>query len=170
MLDRIGTEVLAPRTDEMSLSEIVLRHLQAKYVEPARMQGVEEIAVQAGEIHRDLKWTSRVPAVCAALNSRKLQRAAGLELIEKSGPPSGQSTTMVFRYRVLPQAGVDLAAKSPTGERPQGGLLALYGICADMYREVGGAEAFLRSQREDFGSIVAEDSEPESDAAQEKIA
>jgi hypothetical protein len=39
-----------------------------------------------------------------------------------------------------------------------------------MYREAGGAEAFIRSQREDFGSIVPESSTPEDDAAQEKIA
>ena len=41
-----------------------------------------------------------------------------------------------------------------------GGLLALYGICANMYREVGGAEAFIRSERENFGSIAPDFDEP----------
>jgi hypothetical protein len=141
----------------MSLSESVLKYVQSHFVVPARKNGVSEIAITAGEVHRDLKWSSRVPTVCAALNSRKFQKIAGLELIEKSGPPSGQSTTMVFRYRVLP-AGVDQSAFSvaskTTGQR---GLLALYGICKDMYREDGGGEAFIRAQRENFGSIVPED-------------
>jgi hypothetical protein len=154
----------------MTLSEIVLHHVQEKYVEPARERCAAEIAVTAGQIHRDLKWTSRVPAVCAALNSRKLQKAAGLELIEKSGPPSGQSTTVVFRYRVLPDTCVESAATTSSGTHPRGGLLALYGICRDMYREVGGADAFIRSQREDFGSIAPDYLDRENDAAGEKIA
>jgi hypothetical protein len=154
----------------MSLSEIVLHHVQEKYVEPARQQRAVEIAITAGKIHRDLKWTSRVPAVCAALNSRKLQRAAGLELIGKSGPPSGQSTTVVFRYRVMPATGVESEATDSSGTYPRSGLLALYGICGDMYREVGGADAFIRSQRENFGSIVPDYPDQENDVVREKIA
>jgi hypothetical protein len=141
----------------MSLSESVLKYVQSHFVMPARRNGVSEIAVAAGEIHRELKWTSRVPTVCAALNSRKLQKAAGLELIEKSGPPSGQSTTMVFRYRVLParEAGPSTSKHSNAGA-PRG-MLALYGICKEMYQQDGGAEGFIRAQRENFGSIVPED-------------
>lgn len=138
----------------MNLSESVLQFVQESYVRPARRQSRPTIEIKAGEIHAGLRWSRRVPLVCAALNSRKLQRAAGLELIEKLGPPSGQSTTMVFRYRVLPPTEIESVPKSSQPAKPQGGLLALYGICADMYREVGGAEAFIRSQRENFGSIV----------------
>jgi hypothetical protein len=154
----------------MSLSEIVLHHVRNKYVEPARKRSVTEIAIKAGEIHRDLRWTSRVPAVCAALNSRKLQRAAGLELIEKSGPPSGQSTTVVFHFRILPAPSFEPAESASIGSHPRGGLLALYGICRDMYREVGGADAFIRSQREDFGSVAPDYPDQENDGAREKIA
>jgi hypothetical protein len=141
----------------MTLSESVLKYIQSYFVLPARKNGISEIDIQAGEVHRNLKWTSRVPAVCAALNSRKLQKAAGLELIDKSGPPSGQSTTMVFRYRVLPANAAQPASLLSRKGAESRGLLALYGICKDMYREDGGAEAFIRSQRENFGSIVPED-------------
>jgi hypothetical protein len=154
----------------MSLSEIVLNHIRDKYVEPARRRSAAEIAIKAGEIHRDLRWTSRVPAVCAALNSRKLQRAAGLELIEKSGPPSGQSTTVVFRFRVLPAPGEQSPARTCSETRPSGGLLALFGICREMYREVGGADAFIRAQREDFGSIIPDDPSETRNAAKAKSA
>jgi hypothetical protein len=33
----------------------------------------------------------------------------------------------------------------------------MYGIAADLYREVGGGDAFMRTQRENFGSIVPDD-------------
>ena len=58
----------------------------------------------------------------------------------------------------------------PYGDEGQRGLLALYGICRDMYREVGGADAFIRSQREDFGSVAPDYPDQENDGAREKIA
>jgi hypothetical protein len=140
----------------MNLSESVLHFVKEHHVRPARAQSQSIIEVRAGEIHTGLRWTRRVPLVCAALNSRKFQRAAGLQLIEKSGPPSGQSTTMVFRYRVVPSTETESDSRGTKSGNSKGGLLALYGMCADMYRKVGGAEAFIRSQRKDFGSIVPE--------------
>jgi hypothetical protein len=61
---------------------------------------------------------------------------------------------MVFRYRLLPVSETEQVLAGAESIRSRGGLMALYGICADMYREVGGAEAFIRSQRENFGSIA----------------
>jgi hypothetical protein len=63
---------------------------------------------------------------------------------------------MVYRYRVLPTLDPKQESRGPGAMAPTGGLLALYGICAGMYPEPGGAEAFIRSQRENFGSIVAD--------------
>ncbi|MGA9669123.1 MAG: hypothetical protein WBQ94_07945, partial [Terracidiphilus sp.] len=103
---------------------------------------------------KELGWTNRTPSVFSTLLSKDFQREAGVELIEKRGGPSsgGPSTTWQFVFRVLGQRDetAPVAKAAPT----EGGLLALYGICADMYREVGGAEAFIRAEREDFGSIV----------------
>jgi len=149
----------------MTLSQSVLDYVQSRLVAPARTSGKLEIAVTAGQVHRDLRWTSRVPAVCAALNSRKLQRAAGIELIEKSGPPSGQSTTMTFRYRIVEQAPASAESSKGPSNRPS--LLDLYGICKEMYAEAGGGEAFIRAQRENFGTLVPEvDSVPHAESSQ----
>jgi hypothetical protein len=142
----------------MTLSQSVLEYVQSRLVAPARSSGEPEIAVTAGQVHRDLRWTSRVPAVCAALNSRKLQRAAGIELIEKSGPPSGQSTTMRFRYRIVEQS--PAPAEASKGAKNLLCLLDLYGICKEMYAEVGGGEAFIRAKRENFGSVIPETDSP----------
>jgi hypothetical protein len=129
-------------------------HVISTYVRPARLKGEKTVRVKVGNIQKELGWTNRTPSVFSTLLSKDFQKEAGVELIEKTGgPPSGgPSTTWQFVFRVLGEVDKTvLAGKNPaTG----GGLLALYGICSDMYREVGGAEAFIRSERENFGSIV----------------
>ena len=142
----------------MNLSEAVSEHVRSRIIQPARRRGVPEVSIAAGEVHRELRWTSRVPVVCAALNSAKFQRAAGVELIGKSGPPSGQSSTVVFRYRVLPNGGAETPISDSTKPRSTA-LAAAFGICKGMYDEDGGAEAFIRAQRENFGAFEVGGSE-----------
>lgn len=146
----------------MTYSQEVQHYFQSNYVAPARRLGQTTVEVKAGEIHSKLGWSRRVPVVCAALSSQKLQRNVGVRLTEKSGPPSGQSPTVVFRFDILQTAGVEDA---PAGRQSSGkGLMGMYGIAADLYREVGGGEAFLRRERENFGSIVPD---PEDEAEKE---
>jgi hypothetical protein len=129
-------------------------HVISTYVRPARLKGEKTVRVKVGSIQKELGWTNRTPSVFSTLLSKDFQKEAGVELIEKTGgPPSGgPSTTWQFVFRVLDEA--RKAAPDRRGPSAEAGLLALYGICADMYREVGGAEAFIRSERENFGSIV----------------
>ena len=137
-------------------------HVIATYVRPARLKGEKTIQVRIGNVQKELGWTNRTPSVFSTLLSKEFQREAGVELVEKTGgPPSGgPSTTWLFTYRVL--NGADGISQVTEAAPKGGGLLALYGICADMYREAGGAEAFIRSQRENFGSINPDDSPDDS--------
>lgn len=138
----------------MKPTEQTRKHVISTYVNPARLKGQRTIQVRVGNVQKELGWTNRTPSVFSTLSSKEFQQEAGVELIDKKGgPPSGgPSTTWQFVYRVLG----DGEKFSPTvKESPGGGgLLALYGLCAEVYRDLGGAEAFIRSQREDFGSIV----------------
>src|ERR1700677_4725724 len=139
----------------MNLSETVLQFVRANYVHPARMQGQTTVEVKAGDIHSGLRWSRRVPLVCSALSSRKFQNAAGVRLIEtKDAPPSGLSTRTIYRYEILDRETPSwLRDDSPPQKR---GLLAAYGVAAHLYRQVGGGDAFLKAEREKFGSIVPE--------------
>jgi hypothetical protein len=154
----------------MKPTEQTKRHVISAYVEPARKRGEKTIHVRVGNVQKELGWTNRTPSVFSTLSSKEFQQEAGVELIERIGGPSsgGPSTTVQFVFQVLEEAQNAVPVAKVASKGP--GLLALYGICAEMYRKVGGAEAFIRSQREDFGSIVPENSMPENDAAQEKIA
>jgi len=127
----------------MSLSEQVLKHIENTYVLPARQRGESTIRIKAGDVHRDLRLTNRVPSVCTTLSSQKLQKAMGIELIAKNGPPSGQSTTVVFTYRLPAGNG-----SSGSGTRGPGHLERLYGIASEVFRELGGGEKFIREERE----------------------
>jgi hypothetical protein len=82
------------------------------------------------------------------LLSKDFQQEAGVELIEKrGGPPSGgPSTTWQFVFRVVDEAdpAPPAARVVPNGE----GLMALYGLCADTFKALGGGEEYLRRERE----------------------
>jgi len=139
----------------MNLSETVLQFVRANYVHPAREQGKTTVDVKVGDIHSGLRWSRRVPLVCSALSSRKFQNAVGVRLIEtRDAPPSGLSTRTIYRYEILDR-------QDPAGLRgdpppPKRGLLAAYGVAAHLYRQVGGGDAFLKAERENFGSVVPE--------------
>ena len=45
-----------------------------------------EVTVKAGDVHRQMKLTNRMPAVCEALRSKILQSRCGVRLVEWSGP------------------------------------------------------------------------------------
>jgi hypothetical protein len=131
----------------MTLSEEVQQYLNANYVAPARTRGQTNIEVKAGDIHCKLGWSRRVSLVCAALSSKKLQRKVGLRLTEKEGPPSGQSPTVVFHFEILNSP--DSAAASHAGKTTID-LMDLYGIGAEAFKQLGGGEAYLNREREEF--------------------
>jgi hypothetical protein len=141
----------------MRPTEEARKYVISRHVEPARSRGEKTIRFKVGSVQKELGWTNRTPSVFSTLSSREFLKQAGLELAEKrGGPPSGgPSTTVEFVYRILPEGG--MAAESAKTAKPRGGLLALFGICRKMYREVGGGEAFIRQLREDFGSVVPDD-------------
>jgi hypothetical protein len=144
----------------MTYSEEVLGFFSKSYVIPARQRGQSTIEVRAGDIHSQLGWARKVPLVCSALSSKKLQKKLGIRLTEKSGPPSGQSPTVVFHYEILSQS----SPHSASASTPRKGLLAAYGAAEHLYSQVGGGDAFLKAERENFGLLIP------SEAAREEAA
>jgi hypothetical protein len=128
-------------------TEQTKRHVITTYVTPARMKGDKTIQVRVGNVQKELGWTNRTPSVYSTLLSKDFQREAGVELIEKSGgPPSGgPSTTWQFVFHLLDkdESAVPAAKAVPSGE----GLMALYGLCAETFKALGGGEEYLRRER-----------------------
>ena len=125
-------------------SDAVRRHAYEKYISAARRRREKTVAINVGEVHRALALNNRVPLVCAALGSKKFLTEHGLRIVSKTGPPSGQSTTVTFTYEIV-------------GKRQEDGELSrqdswnrLRGSMKDIFAEYGGGEAYLRAERASF--------------------
>lgn len=151
----------------MTPSETTRQHVLKKYVRPARERGENTITVRVGNVLKELGWTNRTPSVFSTLGSQAFHKEAGVELVERrGGPPSGgPSTTVQFVYRILdePSSAEEARKVVPNGA----GLLELYGILADTFRELGGGEAYLKAER-DWGPDAWERYEAEKAALERK--
>src|SRR5438132_998260 len=88
---------LAARSD----SDAVRQHAVEVYLRSARRRGDTTFSINAGEVHRALGLRNRVPLVCAALTSKKFLAENELNLVSRTGPPSGQSTTVTYFYEII---------------------------------------------------------------------
>jgi 5-methylcytosine-specific restriction protein B len=131
----------------MKQSDQVLQYVQRSYIEPAKKRGDSSVSVKAGDVHKALRWNNRVPSVCQALASKRFLEQNHLTLIEKQGPPSGLSTTTVFTYQLQSPADV---AKKPAGKTNL--LLSLQGAGRELFKKLGGGEAFIREERRSWNS------------------
>jgi hypothetical protein len=135
-------------SNSMSKADEVVLYVRKSYIEPAVKGGQHLIKVRAGDVHKALGLSNRVPSVCQALTSRRFLEQNNLTLVEKHGPPSGLSTTTVFTYRL------DDAAKSLTGDKPSL-LLSLRGAGKELFARLGGGEAFLKEERRRWNTTTA---------------
>lgn len=114
-------------------------------VRRARERGDLKFQIVAGDVHRGLGFKNRVPSVCTALTSRRFLDGNGLILEKAEGPPSGLSTTMTYRYRFN---------RPPRGELSSETQKSTYqlfrGVAKEAFRELGGAEEFIRQERSRF--------------------
>jgi hypothetical protein len=127
----------------MTYSDQVIEFVRHSYLEPAAKSGESLVRIKAGDVHKALRWTNRVPSVCQALASKRFLEENHLELVATHGPPSGLSTTTVYTYRVK-------SGRSET--QKQNGLRALRGRGKEMFRRLGGAEKWLLRERANFYS------------------
>lgn len=86
----------------------------------------------------------RVPAVCSALKTKKFLDENALRLISRTGPASGQSTTVTYTYEFI-----DREKDGKTLDR-QDAWNRLRGALKDVFAELGGGENYLRNERANF--------------------
>ena len=123
-------------------SDTVRRHAYEKYVAQARRRNEKTVSINVGEVHRALRLNNRVPLVCAALSSKKFLTEHSLRIVSKTGPPSGQSTTVTFSYELLKPKTQQQSAEEA--------WQSLRGIAKDIFASYGGGEAYLRQERANF--------------------
>ncbi len=115
---------------------------QEKYVLPARQRKHRRFSIKVGDVVRDLKMNGRTPAVCSALKTREFLQSNDLQLVDTSGPKSGQSTTVIYTY--------EFVGTKQSSPQPEDSWTRLRGALKSVYAELGGGEAYLRAERSNF--------------------
>jgi 5-methylcytosine-specific restriction protein B len=128
----------------MKPTDLVREHARRQYVEPARHRQESTVRIVVGDVQKAVRLTNRVPLVCQALKSQKFLDENRLILEKWDGPQSGLSTTVAFTYRLLDEA---QQVPSPS---PDTSFLRLRGIAKEVFQSLGGGEAFIRKEREQF--------------------
>jgi len=142
------------------LSNRVRSLAQVKYVHPAIQAGEKQFSIRVRDLLGDLQAEGfpggHTPQICSALKTSKFLRENGLELEEIVGPPSKQSPTVVFKYRLSDsEAGqairnrrsesqqLNTECEDPSA-KAQRLTERLRGLLKEELAEYGGGEAFLR--------------------------
>ena len=127
---------------EQSISDLIREHVCAVYLKDALRNEEKTFAVNVGAVHKALGLHNRVPQVCSALESRKLLQENRLRIVSKTGPPSGQSTTVTFTYEITPSKAKPSSVPNP--------LIGLRGAAKEVFQKLGGGEKFIRDERTRF--------------------
>lgn len=140
----------------MKQADRIRTYASEKYVAPARGQRERRFSIRAGDVVRDMNLVGgRTPAVCSALRTREFLRENGLRLISRTGPESGQSTTVIYTYEfaIVEHEAAPKGSGSSAGSSPESRQAAweqLRGALKDVFAEYGGGEAYLRAERASF--------------------
>jgi hypothetical protein len=119
-------------------------HGRERYVIPARDRKEGRFSIRAGDVVRDLRLNGHTPAVCSALKTQEFLHDNNLRLVDRSGPPSGQSTTVTYTYEFVDAQPLPAGADAWT---------RLRGALKDVFAELGGGEAYLRGERAAFRDV-----------------
>jgi hypothetical protein len=137
----------------------IRRYIRTHYFEPARKRHETLVTLRAGDIHRELGLRNRVPNVCQVMESKLLEKEAGVKVSSKQGPPSGRGTTLTVTYTVdlhaagnVPAQREDVSGRARSiSEHPGVALFyELRGQGRDIFAREGGGEAWLDRERASF--------------------
>ena len=127
----------------MKDADKIRRYGRERYVLPARERGRKRFSIRAGDVLRELRMSGRgAPAVCSALKTREFLQRNNLQLVEQSGPKSGQSTTVTYVYEFVDRKQPSVKAPDP--------WFRLRGALKNVFEELGGGTAYLRNERDNF--------------------
>ena len=126
----------------MKLADQIRNYGRENYVKPASQKNAMRFSIRTGDVVHGLGLGGhRAPAVCSALKTRQFLEDNHLQLVESSGPKSGQSTTVIYTYEFV---GTQIPGKQ---DDP---WMKLRGALKDIFAELGGGEAYLHAERSKF--------------------
>lgn len=82
---------------ERTLADEIRYFVNEQYFKPARERGEKAVGVRAGDVHSRMNLTQRLPAICGAIGSNKMEDEYHVKRIEVRGPINGANAYFVFR-------------------------------------------------------------------------
>ena len=80
----------------MAHTDEIRKYVVDQIIEPARQHGQTTVHIRAGDIHKALGLSNRMPLVCTAIGAQKFLDYARVTLIRRTGPQQGASVEWVF--------------------------------------------------------------------------
>lgn len=81
----------------MTLANEIREFVYETYISPAREREDSQVTIRAGEVHKRMGLSSRMPAVCSALGAEKFENLYGIKLIDRKGPHLGSNMFFTFQ-------------------------------------------------------------------------
>jgi 5-methylcytosine-specific restriction enzyme B len=81
-------------------AEQVRKYVAVCKVEPARRIGAMQVEIRAGDVHKEMGLSNRMPLVCSALHAKVFASSCRLRLVHATEPHQGANHTITFE--VLP--------------------------------------------------------------------
>jgi len=78
------------------LADEIREYAFREFIEPAQKQGGKRIKIRAGDVHEKMSLRDRMPAVCAALGSEKIEKQYSIKRVRLEGPIHGANTLFTF--------------------------------------------------------------------------
>ena len=99
-----------------SLADRIREFVWREQLEPVLSRSAGAVAVvRAGDVHQRMHLKARLPAVCAALDSKIMTTRYGVEVVKREGPPQGANAIIHFAR----SAGRQPPRKQPFEPKPQ---------------------------------------------------
>ena len=86
----------------MTQADQIRQFILSHYINPARSAGWKEVTIRAGDVHKEMGLSSRMPAVCSALGGGKLCDLASLSITQRRGPLNGANVFVTFNLGMVP--------------------------------------------------------------------
>ena len=78
------------------LADEIREFVFKEFIEPARKQSKKTVVIRAGDIHKMMGLSDRMPAVCAALGSNKFENQFNIKRLNIEGPIHGANALFTF--------------------------------------------------------------------------
>lgn len=71
--------------ENIRLADVIRKSIYNGFIKPAKDIGNSEVLVKSSKVHSLLKLNNRYPAVCSAMEGKKIEKEYGIKIMEKEG-------------------------------------------------------------------------------------